>query len=286
MPRILLQGCCRNASAATYTVKTAGYHSRPAVMAALATIAGIAGQCDGLPRIAPKVVATMTKEGPTWPVSLTRWLLRVPIWRLFKWRPLGGSVSHVAANKTMTADLADVLYLFSLVARALSRPHLVLNNRFQIEHCYKVVPVYPYGATTNIDRFPASRHSHGLNCCVRWRDTGFDWGVESVGGTRKEFIRVCVKWRDADRVLPYHTSDGGIPKGFVRITCPMAGRERGLSGSRVWWWDTAGFARIAFPLEGHWGSGPDNVFNGGTRFLFPFWRCGKRLPSLSNFNPR
>jgi len=30
---------------------------------------------------------------------------------------------YVAANKKMRADLADVLYLFSLVARALSRPH-------------------------------------------------------------------------------------------------------------------------------------------------------------------
>ena len=39
-------------------------------MAVLAKIAGIAGQCDRLPRIALKVVATMTKEGPTWPVSL------------------------------------------------------------------------------------------------------------------------------------------------------------------------------------------------------------------------
>ena len=37
-------------------------------------------------------------------------------------RPLGGSVSHVAANKTITADLADVLYVFSLVAR--SRVHI------------------------------------------------------------------------------------------------------------------------------------------------------------------
>ena len=52
-----------------YTGKIAGYHSRPAVMAVLADIAGIASHCGRLSRIALKVVATMTKEGPTWPIS-------------------------------------------------------------------------------------------------------------------------------------------------------------------------------------------------------------------------
>jgi len=41
------------------TVKTAGYHSRPAVVAVLAKIAGIAGQCGRLSRVALLVVATI-----------------------------------------------------------------------------------------------------------------------------------------------------------------------------------------------------------------------------------